>query len=102
MTKRDGEQVAEGCRECLPGENIDILAPTTKNLVAIGAAAALNCHPCLNYLISAAVRNGVLEQEIKAATSMVEQIRRHAGGFTDNLVTDLVSRHERGIPHEER
>jgi AhpD family alkylhydroperoxidase len=68
----------------------DILAPTTKTLLAIGAAAALNCHPCLNRLVSAALQNGVLEEEIKAAISLVGQIRWHAAGFTDKLVTDML------------
>ncbi len=72
------------------GETIDILAPTAKSLIAIGAAAALNCHPCLNYLVPAAVQKGVLEEEIKATISLVEQIRSHAAGFTDKLVTDLL------------
>lgn len=84
------KQVAEGRQACLSGETTDILAPTTKSLVAIGAAAALNCYPCLNHLVPAAVQNGVLEEEIKATISLVEQIRRHAAGFTDKLVADMV------------
>jgi len=86
----DGKQSVERQQERLHGESIDILAPTAKSLIAIGAAAALNCRPCLNHLIPAAVQNGVLEEEIEAAISMVEQIRRHAAGFTDKLVTDLL------------
>jgi len=79
----DGKQSVERQQERLHGESIDILAPTAKT-------AALNCRPCLNHLIPAAVQNGVLEEEIEAAISMVEQIRRHAAGFTDKLVTDLL------------
>ncbi len=88
--EHDGKHSAEGEQEFLHGKTIDILAPTTKSLIGIGAAAALNCHTCLNHLVSAAVQNGVLEEEIKATISLVEQIRSHAAGFTDKLVTDLL------------
>jgi alkylhydroperoxidase/carboxymuconolactone decarboxylase family protein YurZ len=86
--EHDNKLCAAGQQECL--QEIDILAPTPKSLIAIGAAAALNCHNCLNHLIPAAVQNGVLEEEIEAAIAVVEQIRRNAAGFTDKLVTDLL------------
>lgn len=92
--EHDDKQIAETQQERLHGEAIDILAPTAKSLIAIGAAAALNCHPCLNHLVPAAVQNGVLEEEIKATISLVKQIRRHAAGFTDELVTDLLLQQE--------
>jgi alkylhydroperoxidase/carboxymuconolactone decarboxylase family protein YurZ len=88
--EQDGKQSIEGQGEIF-GEGItDILAPTAKSLIAIGAAAALNCHTCLNYLIPAAVHNGVLEEEIKAAISLVGQIKGNAARFTDKLVADLL------------
>jgi AhpD family alkylhydroperoxidase len=91
--EHDGKQSAAGRQECLHEETIDILAPTAKSLIAIGAAAALNCQPCLNHLVPAAVQNGVLEKEIQATISLVEQIRKQAAGFTDKLVTDLLLPH---------
>lgn len=84
------QQSVEGQPESISGQSIDILAPTAKSLIAIGAAAALNCHPCLNYLVPAAIHNGVLEDEIEATISLVGQIKRNAAGFTDKLVTDLI------------
>ncbi len=72
------------------GATSDILAPNTRSLVAIAAAASLNCQRCLNYLVPAALQSGVLEEEVQAAISVVEQIRRHAAGFTDKVVTDLL------------
>ncbi len=87
----DGDkQSVDGQRECLQGETLDILAPTTKSLVAIGAAAALNCHRCLSYLVPTAVQNGVLIEEIEAAIAVVKGMRGHAAGSTDKLVNDLL------------
>ncbi len=88
--EHDGKQSTEGQQEFLHSETIDVLAPTAKSLIAIGVAAALNCHPCLNHLVPTAVQNGVLEEEIKATISLVEQVKRHAAGSTDKLVTDLL------------
>lgn len=86
--ERGDQQSVEGQQEIISEETSDILAPTAKSLIAIGAAAALNCQPCLNYLIPTAIHNGLLEEEIKATISVVELIRLDAAGFTDKVVTD--------------
>lgn len=88
--EHDGKQSIAGQQECFHGETIDILAPTARSLIAIGVAAALNCHPCLKHLVPAAVQNGVLEEEIEATIFLVEQIRSRAADFTDKLVTDML------------
>ena len=67
----------------------DILAPNTRSLVAIAAAAGVNCHPCLRYLIPAALQQGVLEEEIEAALAVAEGIRGRAAKMTHDLAVTL-------------
>ncbi len=98
--EHDGKQSIAWQQECLQGEAVDILVPTTRSPIAIGVAAALNCHPCLKYLVLAAVQNGVLEEEIEAIIFLVEQIRGRASGFTDKLVTDMLD--QKGMQGESK
>ncbi|MEE9202134.1 MAG: carboxymuconolactone decarboxylase family protein [Dehalococcoidia bacterium] len=67
----------------------DILAPNTRSLVAIAAAASANCHPCLRYLIPAALRQGVLEEEIGATLALAEEIKGRASKMTHDLAVTL-------------
>ncbi len=86
-----GDKQAAGAAEnCLHGETLDILAATTKSLVSIGAAAALNCHVCLRHLIPAALNNGILAKEVTGALAVAREIRARAGGLTDELGNTLV------------
>ncbi len=86
-----GDQQAAGAAEgCLHGETVDILAATTRSLVAIGAAAALNCHVCLRHLIPAALNNGILAEEVTGALAVAREIRARAGDLTDELGNTLV------------
>jgi hypothetical protein len=62
--------------------------------VAIGVAAALNCHNCLRRLIPASLNNGILAEEVSAALAVAEEVRSHAGGMTDGLSASLVKRGE--------
>ncbi len=92
-----GDQQATGAVEdCLHGETVDILAATTRSLVAIGAAAALNYHVCLRHLIPAALNNGILAEEVTGALAMAREIRARAGALTDKLSTTLVERGPKG------
>ncbi len=92
----DDQQAAAAVEDCLHGETVDILAATTRSLVAIGAAAALNCHVCLRHLIPAALNNGILTEEVTGALAVALQIRAHAGAMTDRLSTTLVERGPNG------
>ncbi len=86
-----GDQQAAGAVEdCLHGETVDILAATTRSLVAIGVAAALNCHVCLRHLIPAALNNGILAEEVTGALAVAREVRARAGALTDELSTTLV------------
>ncbi len=89
------EQLSEVAEDCLHGEAVDILAATTKSLVVIGAAAALNSHVCLRHLIPTALNNGVLGEEVAAALAVAREIRTHAVAMTDDLSTALVRRPEK-------
>lgn len=83
-------RMAEILDDCPGGRNSDILAPTTRVLVAIAAAAAVNCHTCLRHLIPAALENGILQDEVTATVALTRTIRHQAGRFTDGLAGSLV------------
>ncbi len=88
-----GDKRPAGAAEnCLHGDTVDVLAATTKSLVAIGAAAALNCHICLRHLIPAALNSGILVEEVTAALAVAREVRARAGGLTDDLGDTLVQR----------
>lgn len=88
-----GDKRPTGAAEdCLHGDTVDVLAATTKSLVAIGVAAALNCHICLRHLIPAALNSGILMEEVTAALVVAREVRVRAGGLTDDLADTLVRR----------
>ena len=92
-----GDRKAAGAVEdSVQGETVDILAATTRSLVAIGAAAALNCHVCLRHLIPAALNNGILAEEVAGALGVAQEIRARAGAMTDELGAALVERRPTG------
>ncbi len=91
-----GKQIIEAQQECLQGETIDILAPTTKSLIAIGVAAGLNCHACLRRLIPAALNNGILVEEVTAALAVAREVRAHVNSLTDGYTTALIQRGPNG------
>jgi hypothetical protein len=94
--ERDDRQVAGSVDDCRHEETEDIPAATTRSLVAIGVAAALNCHVCLRRLIPAALNNGILAEEVAAALAVVGEIRARADDSTDKLGAALVM--GQGIP----
>ena len=75
-------------------QDVDVLAATTKCLVAIGVAAALNCHACLRHLIPAALNNGILAEEVAAALAVAGAMRTRTGALSDDLGALLVNRGE--------
>ncbi len=89
MQETDGRMVGT-LDDCLGGGSNDILAPTTRVLVAIAAAAAVNCHPCLRHLIPAALENGILQEEVTATIALARTIKNRAGRLTDGLAGSLV------------
>lgn len=47
-----------------------------QSLVALGAALAANCVPCIEYHIPVASRSGLSDSEIKEALQIADKVRR--------------------------
>ncbi len=100
--EQDDRQAAGSAQDCHHGEIVDILAAPTMSLVAIGAASALNCADCLRHLVPAALKNGILAEEISAALAVVSEIRTRAGALTDDLSAELVQREQARSSDDDR
>ncbi len=92
--EQDDRRVDGPAGGCHHEENVDILAATTKSLIAIGAAAALNYHARMRHLIPVALNNGILAEEVAAALGVAREIRKRAGESTDILGTALITDNE--------
>jgi len=57
-------------------ENRHRLGPRDKELVAIGAAIASNCVPCIEYHIPKARQAGLSDAEIRQAVNLADAVRR--------------------------
>jgi AhpD family alkylhydroperoxidase len=60
----------------LEEENMNNLSDRDKELVAIGAAIASNCVPCIEYHVPAARKTGLDDDEIKEAISLADKVKR--------------------------
>lgn len=56
------------------------LSPRERELVALGAAIASNCLPCIEYHIPEARRQGLSDAQIGAAIDLAEQVKRVPAG----------------------
>jgi 4-carboxymuconolactone decarboxylase len=52
------------------------LSDRDRELVAIGAAIASNCIPCIEYHVPAARKAGLDDAEIKEAVSLADKVKR--------------------------
>lgn len=59
----------------LNGEGISLFTPAVAELVAIGAAIASNCLPCLHYHVKAATELGVTSADISRAVEMAAKVK---------------------------
>jgi len=59
----------------LNGEATSLFTPAVKELVAIGAAIAANCEPCLRYHLRAAVELGVSSADMASAIEMAAKVK---------------------------
>lgn len=50
----------------------------TKELVAMGAAAAANCHPCMDYHLAKCDELGIFRHEVAAAVKVGLMVNRGA------------------------
>jgi len=63
----------------------------TKNLIAVGAAAAANCLPCLEFTLSRAAEDGAAPWEMAAAVETGKMVRAGAAGRLDSLAQSLLA-----------
>jgi AhpD family alkylhydroperoxidase len=61
-----------------------------KELVAIGASAAVNCHPCLEYHLSECDRLGIDREEVKAAVEVGLMVNNGAAAKTRSRTKALL------------
>ena len=60
-----------------------------KELVAIGASVACNCHPCIKYHTGKARELNVDAETIKQAIEVGKMVRKGAAGEMDKLLIEL-------------
>jgi AhpD family alkylhydroperoxidase len=58
-------------------------------LIAMGASAAVNCRPCLEYHLAACDRLGVPRGEVRAAVKVGQMVNRGAAARTREYVGEL-------------
>jgi AhpD family alkylhydroperoxidase len=59
----------------LNGAEDSLFTPAVAELVAIGAAIAANCEPCLRYHVKAATELGVTSADITRAVEMSAKVK---------------------------
>ena len=63
----------------------------TKSLVAVGAAAAVNCRPCLEHLVPQSFMAGASEKDARDAIETGLQVNRGAHAKTRGFVEEIVA-----------
>jgi AhpD family alkylhydroperoxidase len=66
----------------------------TRNLIAVGASMACNCHPCLEYHLGQARSMGLETALIEEAIETGKVVREGAASSMDRLATNLTGRQE--------
>jgi AhpD family alkylhydroperoxidase len=61
----------------------------TRVLIAVGAAVAANCHPCLENIAAKARGAGLSDEEIQAAAEVGRTVRAGAAKSMDQLIAAL-------------
>jgi len=60
-----------------------------KELIAIGASVACNCHPCVKYHIGKAQELNIESELIKQAINVGKMVRNGAANQMDGLLEDI-------------
>lgn len=60
-----------------------------KELIAMGASAAVNCHPCLEYHLAECDRLGIARDEVKAACEVGMMVGKGAAAKTRGKIDGL-------------
>jgi len=66
-----------------------MLDAKTKELIAIGASVACNCHPCVKYHIGKAQELNIESELIKQAINVGKMVRNGAATQMDELLEDI-------------
>ncbi len=66
-----------------------MLDTKTKELIAIGASVACNCHPCVKYHIGKARELNIDSELIKQAVEVGKMVRKGAASQMDELLGEL-------------
>jgi AhpD family alkylhydroperoxidase len=61
-----------------------------KELIALGASVACNCHPCVKFHTDKARKMGIDNAKIKMAYDIGQMVRKGAAGQMDELLNDLL------------
>ena len=64
---------------------------TTQSLVAVGAAAAVNCKPCLEHLVPASIEAGATQADIRRAIDTGLRVSEGARTRTQEFVPDVLA-----------
>ena len=65
-----------------------------KELIAIGASAAVNCHPCIEYHLAECDRLGIDRAQVKAAAEVGLMVNRGAAAKTRDKIDALLGKAE--------
>ena len=60
-----------------------------KELIAIGASVACNCHPCVKFHTDKAKELNIEPELVKQAIEVGKMVRKGAAGQMDELLTEL-------------
>ena len=61
------------------------------HLIAVGAAAAVNCRPCLEYHIPQCIKAGASGDDVREAIETGFQVNRGAHAKTQRFVEDVIT-----------
>jgi AhpD family alkylhydroperoxidase len=62
-----------------------------KSLIAMGAAAAANCRPCLDYHVPKCIKTGAKASDIREAIETGFQVNRRAHADIQGYVEDAIA-----------
>ena len=62
-----------------------------KSLVAVGAAAAVNCRPSLEYHVSWCIKAGASEDDVREAIEIAFRVNRSADAKTNEYVKEVIT-----------
>ena len=72
------------------GAEEQVLPDKVENLIAIGAAMAVNCIPCFEHLYEKAVNSGITLTEIKRASDIAGLVKKGAHIALTNSVNEII------------